>query len=123
MLLLVLGHVDADHGPLVVEQKLGQRPRQLGLANSGRPQENETADGAVGVLKPGARAQHGLGHRCHGFVLAHHPLVQLFFEVQQLAQLAFEQLRDRNAGPAAHHFGDVFLVHFLFKQPRRAVLA
>ena len=61
VLLLVLGHVDADHGVLVVEQELGQRARQLGLAHAGRAEEDEAADGPVGVLEAGARAQHGVG--------------------------------------------------------------
>ena len=36
VLLLVLRHVDADHRLLVVEQELGERARQLGLADAGR---------------------------------------------------------------------------------------
>ena len=47
VLLLVLGHVDADHRVLVVEQELGQRPRQLGLADAGRAQEDEAAERAA----------------------------------------------------------------------------
>ena len=39
VLLLVLRHVDADHRVLVVEQELGERPRQLGLADAGRARE------------------------------------------------------------------------------------
>ena len=45
-LLHVLAHVDADHRVLVVEQELGQRPRQLGLADAGGPEEQERADRA-----------------------------------------------------------------------------
>ena len=41
VLLAVLAHVDADHRPLVVEQELGQRLGQLGLADAGRPEEQE----------------------------------------------------------------------------------
>ena len=44
VLLLVLGHVDAHHRMVVVEQELGQRPRQLGLADAGRPEEDEAAE-------------------------------------------------------------------------------
>ena len=36
VLLHVLGHVDADHRLLVVEEELGERARQLGLADAGR---------------------------------------------------------------------------------------
>ena len=31
---VVLGHVDSDHGAFVVEQDLGEGPRQLGLADA-----------------------------------------------------------------------------------------
>ena len=56
VLLLVLAHVDADHGPLVVEEVLGQGPGQLGLAHPGRPEEEERADRPVGVRQPGRLA-------------------------------------------------------------------
>jgi hypothetical protein len=38
---------------LVVEQELGQGPGQLGLPHAGRSQEDERADGAIGILQPG----------------------------------------------------------------------
>ncbi len=60
--LLVLAHVDADHGPLVVKQELGQRPGQLGLAHAGRPQEDKAADGPVWILQPSPAAAHRVGH-------------------------------------------------------------
>ena len=116
MLLLVLRHIDADHGALIVEQELGQRAGQLGFADAGGPKEHETADGPVGILQSGARPHHGFRHRLHGFVLAHHPLVQLLLQMQQLLHFAFEQLGNRNAGPAADHLGDVLLVHFFLEQ-------
>ncbi len=36
VLLLVFGHVDAHHRLLVIEQELGERARELGLADAGR---------------------------------------------------------------------------------------
>ena len=47
-------HVDADHRPLVVEQEVGERARELGLADARRPEEEERADRPVGVGQPGA---------------------------------------------------------------------
>ena len=46
VLLHVLRHVDAHHGPLVVEQEVGERARELGLADAGGPEEQERADRA-----------------------------------------------------------------------------
>ena len=53
-LLHVLAHVDTDHRLLVVEQVLGNRARQLGLADAGRPEEHERTNRPVGVGEPGA---------------------------------------------------------------------
>src|SRR2546429_397028 len=65
VLLLALRHVDADHGPLVVEQELGPGPGQLRLAYTRWPQEERRSelalalrDGHFGVLDlPARRAQ------------------------------------------------------------------
>src|SRR2546422_6911135 len=45
----VLGHVDADHRPLVVEEELGERAGQLGLAHAGGTEEQEGTDRTIGV--------------------------------------------------------------------------
>ena len=47
-----LGHVDADQVLLGIEQELGERLAELGLADAGRPEEQERAVGAVGIGKP-----------------------------------------------------------------------
>ena len=57
VLLHVLRHIDADDRRLGVEHELGQRPRELGLADAGRAEEEEAADRAVG----GRRARHASG--------------------------------------------------------------
>jgi hypothetical protein len=54
VLLHVLGHVDADHGVLVVEQEFGEGTRRLGLADAGGAEEDERTDGPIGILKPRA---------------------------------------------------------------------
>ena len=56
VLLHVLGHVEADQRVVAAEQEVGQRARQLGLADAGRAEEHEAADRPVRVLEPGARA-------------------------------------------------------------------
>ena len=70
VLLLVLRHVDADHRVLVVEQELGERARQLGLADAGRAEEDEAAERPVGILQAGARAPDRVGDRRDRFLLA-----------------------------------------------------
>ena len=111
--LLVLGHVDPDHRPLVVEHELGERAGELGLADAGRAEEDERADRPVGILEPGAgaakRVRDGLDRR----VLADHALVQALLHVDQLLGLALEQARDGDARPRGDDGGDVVLVDLL----------
>src|SRR5438034_720456 len=51
VLLHVLGHVESDQGVVAAEQEVGERARQLRLADTRRPEEHEAADGAVRVLQ------------------------------------------------------------------------
>ena len=88
VLLHVLGHVDADHRPLVVEEEVGQRPGQLGLADAGGAEEQERADRPVRVGQAGAAAADGVGHRDDGLVLADDALVQHVLEADELVHLA-----------------------------------
>ncbi len=41
VLLHVLGHVEAHHGPLIVEQELGECPRRLGLSHARGAEKDE----------------------------------------------------------------------------------
>ena len=75
---------------LVVEQELGQRPRELGLADAGRAEEQERADRPARVLEPGAGAPDGVGHGLDRLVLADDPLVQALLHVDELLQLALD---------------------------------
>ena len=99
VLLHVLGHVDADHGVLVVEEELGQRAGELGLPDAGRPQEDERADGPVGVLQPARARRTALATAVDRVVLADDPLLQPLLHVHQLLDLAPPAAADRDAGP------------------------
>ena len=117
MLFLVLGHVDAHQRLLVVEEKLGERAGQLGLADAGRPQEQEAAERAVGILQPGARAPDRVRDGVDGLVLADHALVEPLLHVNQLLDLALHQTADRNVRPLADDLGDVLLVDLFLQHP------
>ena len=120
VLLHVLGHVDPDHRVLGVEHELGERPRQLGLADAGRAEEQERADRPVGVLEPGARAPQRRRHRLDRLVLADHPPVQALLHVHELLDLALHQARDRDAGPLGDDLGDVLGVDHVLEELRRS---
>ena len=59
MLLAVLAHIEGDHGGLVVEQELGERLGQLGLADAGGPGEDERTGGTLRILQAGSGEQVG----------------------------------------------------------------
>ena len=117
VLLLVLGHVDPDHRLLVVEQEFGERAGELGLADAGRAEEHEAAERPIRILEPGACAAHGVRDRRDRFVLPDDAGVQPLFHLEQLLDFAFHQPADRDVGPAADDFRDVFLVDFLLEHP------
>ena len=115
-----LAHVQADHGVLVVEHRLRQGLAQLGLAHAGGAEENERADGPIGVLQAGAVAADGVGHRLDGLVLVDHPLMDAIFHHQQLRPLGLHHAADGNAGPGADDLGDFLRADLLPQQPPAA---
>src|SRR5436190_4903058 len=114
--LLVLGHVDPDHGALGVEQEFGQSPRQLRLPDARRTEEKERAKRSVGVLKPRPGAPDRVGDRAHGGILTDHALADPVLHVEELLELALDQPLHGNAAPARDDLGDVLLVDFLLEE-------
>ncbi len=47
VLLHVFGHVDAEHGVLVVEQEFGERAGEFGFADARRSEKDEGTDGTL----------------------------------------------------------------------------
>ncbi len=120
MLLLVLAHIDADHGALIIEEEFGQGTGQLGLTHAGGAEKDKRANRPVGVLQTGARATDGVGYGAQGVFLTDHPGVQAGFHLHQLFDLTFQQAGDGDACPAGNHLADLFSIHFFFEQ--RSVL-
>ena len=89
--LHILAHVDANQVLLAVEQGLSQGLGQFGLTNAGGAQEQEGANGLVGVSDAGPAAEDGLGHQAYRLVLAHHPLVEDVLQVKQLLTLPLHE--------------------------------
>ena len=82
MLFHELAHVHAHHQPLVAEHGGGKRLGKLRLAHARGADEDERADGAVGVFQPRAGAADGLGDGGDRLVLPDDALVQLLFQMQ-----------------------------------------
>src|SRR5437667_4043141 len=112
-LLHVLRHVHADQRVLVSEQVLGERARQLGLADAGGAEEDERAHWALGVLEAGTGAADGARHLFDGVVMADDPAVQRLFHARQLRRLLLLELAERDARPARDDELDVFFAHRL----------
>ena len=110
MPLHVFGHIDPDHGVLVTEHGLCQRLAQFRLAHAGGAQEQETADGTLGVLQTHTATANGPGHGLYSLVLTHHTLMKDILHVQQALALVLCQTGHRDTGPTRHHSGDVLRV-------------
>ena len=113
MLLHVLGHVEPNDRPLIVEHELGKGLRELSLPDAGRPEEDERADRAVRVLEARARPAERIRHGVDRNTLPHHALMEPLLHVHELLDLALEQPVDRNLRPGRDDGGDVVLVHLL----------
>src|SRR5580700_12047223 len=98
MLFHVFGHIDPDHGVLVVEEELSQSTRKFGLTDARRAEEDEGTDRALGIGQSGAGTADGIGYALQRLVLPNHTLAQTIFHRDQLANFALEHLRNRNAG-------------------------
>ena len=103
---------------LVVEHELGERLRELGLADARRAEEDERADRPVRVLQTRARAPERVGDGLDRRVLADDALVQPLLHVDELLDLALEQPVGRDPGPLRDDGGDVVLVDLLLHHRR-----
>src|SRR3989338_8644522 len=116
--LHVFRHVDAHDGLLVVEHEFRQGLGELGLAHSGRSQEHEGAQGAVGVGKAGARPAQGVRHGPDGVLLADDPRGQDLFDLHQLLAFVLEHALNGYAGPSGHDGSHIFLIHGFLQEFR-----
>ena len=78
--LLELAHVEPHHQTLVAEERLGECPGKLGLADAGRAEEEEAPVGPVRIGQSRARAPHGLSHCGDRLVLSDDPAVELLLQ-------------------------------------------
>src|SRR5258705_10706564 len=106
----------------VVKHEFSERASQFRLAHTRWTQKDKRPDGAVRIFQTRASTDDRISHGFNSFVLSNDSLVQVFTELQELIYFTLHQLGDRNAGPAADHFGDVFFVNLFLKQPGGALL-
>ena len=95
---------------VVAEEEIGQGLGQLGLADTGRAEEDERPGRTLRVLQAGSGTADRLGDGVDGVLLADDPLVQLVFHAEELFGLFLGQLVDGDAGPDREDLGDRLLV-------------
>ncbi len=110
----VFAHVNAHQVVCRVEHILGKKFGQVRFPHSCGTQEDERADGFVGVLQPGAVAVDGTNHGVYGAVLPYELLLEHFGHVQQPLGLRFGYAAYRDRGDHRYHFGDRICIDFLF---------
>ena len=70
MRFLKLRHVDGDQVVLAAIEQVGERQRGFGLADAAGADQQEDADGLVGIVQAGARGANALGDLQQGVILA-----------------------------------------------------
>src|SRR5690606_10354762 len=98
VLLHELAHVDPHEMLLRIEEELGERLAELGLADAGGPEEQERAVRATRVGQSGARAADRIRNEADGLLLADHPATQMLLHAQELLALALHHLAHRDTG-------------------------
>jgi len=103
----VLRHVDADQGPLGVEEEVGERLGKLRLADTSGAEEEERPGRPVWVGDPRPRAPHRIRDRPYRVGLADQTRAEVLLHVQELRRLALQQPPGGDAGPRGDDVGDV----------------
>ena len=87
VLFLILRHVEAQHGGLVVEEEVCQRLSQLGLTSTGRAKEEERAHRLTLLVQSRTTLKDGIEDALDGVVLTHNSLMENLFGVAELLAL------------------------------------
>ena len=106
-LLKIFAHVDTNQGISRIEQIFRQLLGQVRLADAGRTEEHEGADGLVRVFQSDAVALDGLDHLLDRFVLTDHLLLQFASHLQEADILGLGDTLDRDAGHHGDDLGDL----------------
>ena len=95
-----------------VKEVFGQHLGKIGLSHAGRAEEDERADGRVGILESRPVASDGLGDLADGVVLSDDRTRQLFLHLHQAKTFVLGDTLHRNARHHGDDFGDVLFGHW-----------
>ena len=113
MFLLVLRHIEAKHGGLVVEEEVSQRLRQLGLTCTSRAKEEERTHGLSFLVQTRTALEDSVENTLDGVVLTYDALVQDLLGVAKLLALLALDVTHRNTRHLSHNVADGILLQFL----------
>src|SRR5256886_7159792 len=108
VLLHEFRHIEAHQRLFGAEEKFRKAPGDLGLADTGRPKEEEASDRTRRRFQSRTAAADGASERGNRLVLTDDALVQFLFDAQKLLLFVFLDGSDGNAGPARNNLFDVF---------------
>ncbi len=118
MALLVLAHVDAHDRSLVVEQVVGERARELGLADARLdPRNRNEPIGRFGSDRPARERRIAFATASTASTWSTTRSCSACLEMHELLHLAFHEPATGNAGPLRHDLGDVLLGDLLVQEP------
>ena len=109
--LHIFRHVDADQRGFIIEQIGGECLGEFRLADTGRAEKHERANGAVRILKTRPRAPDRCRDGNHRLFLPDDTTCEFTFHFQELVLLAFEHFVNGNARPARYDLCNVVCSH------------
>ena len=107
--LHVFGHVDPDHVRVLLVEVSRQSLGKLRLTHTRGTEEDKAAHGALRILQPGPGSANRTANRNDRVMLPDDPLMQIRLHSQELLALGFDELGDRDSGPALDDLSDLGL--------------
>ena len=107
-----LGEIDAHQRRFAAEEHLGERFRELRLADAARSAKEKAADGLTRIVQTGSGPPNRLRHRRNRAFLTDHALCKQHCSRSSSSPACDSvKRRLRNAGPARNDRSDVFAAH------------
>ena len=106
VLLAVLGHIDAHHRTLIVEEELRQRLGQLCLTNASWTEEQEGTSRTVRIGNTRTRTADGIGDSLHSGILTNNATAEVELHFEQLLGLTLHHLASRDTRPGGDNLSD-----------------
>ena len=122
VLLHVFTHIDTNHVVLIVEQVRRKCLRKLGLADTGRSEEQERTDRLCRVLDSGFGTDDRVRNLLDRLILADNTFVELVIQMECLVSLTLGEFCNRDSGPAGDDSRDLIVCDTLMDKAQIRIL-